>query len=78
MRESVAAELSDIFQKEGNEYMTVMMESFADYGYCRPWQYVISGYDKLQNEAGQKILMDGMDVRDALTDASEKFIDQNY
>ncbi len=77
MRESTAAEMADIFQKEGNEYLTVMMESFAKYGYCRPWQFVISGYDKLQNEAAQRILMDGMSVQESLDKSCQEFINQN-
>ncbi len=77
MRASTAAEMADLLNQPGNEYLTTMTESFSKYGYARPWQYTISGYDKLQNEAAQRILLDGMDISESLGISVDEFIKQN-
>jgi hypothetical protein len=77
MRATTAEALSDLLGQPGNEYLTTMTESFGTYGYARPWQFPISGYDKLQNEAAQRILLDGMDISESLGVSVDEFIKQN-
>ena len=78
MRTSTANAMADIFTKPGNEYLTAMTEAFGKYGYARPWEYVISGYDKLQNEAAQRILLENMDTAASLQLSIDEFMKQNY
>lgn len=76
-RKSTLAAMDDYFKKPENDFLVAMIEEFSTYGWTCPWQYPISGYDILQNEAQQRILLNNQEAREALAQAEQEFIKKN-
>jgi multiple sugar transport system substrate-binding protein len=76
-RSSTLNKMSDYFQKPENNFLKIMMEEFGQLGWTCPWQFPISGYDIQQNAAAQKIIINGKDIKEALTEAENEFKSQN-
>jgi len=65
--------LGDFPQQPGNEYLQVVSEGSAKYGWLAPIDFSIGGYRQSLNKAAQAVVVNGTDPQQALEDAASEF-----
>jgi multiple sugar transport system substrate-binding protein len=65
--------LGDFTKQPGNEYLQVVSEGAAKYGWLAPIDFSIGGYRQILNKAAQAVVVNGTDPKKALEDASAEF-----
>ncbi|WP_395517743.1 ABC transporter substrate-binding protein [Pseudorhizobium flavum] len=76
-KKSTLEELNEFISQPGNEYLAVAARGAAEAGWLTPIDFSVGGYRQALNRATQQIIVDGKDVKAALTEAGEHFNRQN-
>ena len=76
-KKSTLEELNEFISQPGNEYLAVAARGAAEAGWLTPIDFSVGGYRQALNRATQQIIVDGTDVKTALTEAEEHFNRQN-
>lgn len=74
---STASAVKDYIDKPGNGYIRVASEGSSKYGWLTPIDFNVGGYRQALNKATQRILIDGIGVKEALVEAEARFNRQN-
>lgn len=70
---STLDQLGDFTNQPGNEYLRVVSEGSAKYGWLAPIDYSIGGYRQILNKAAQNVVVNGTDPKQALEEAAAEF-----
>lgn len=70
---STLDQLGDFTDQPGNEYLRVVSEGSAKYGWLAPIGYSIGGYRQILNKAAQNVVVNGTDPKQALEEAAAEF-----
>lgn len=70
---STLDKLGDFTNQPGNEYLRVVSEGAAKYGWLAPIDYSIGGYRQILNKAAQAVVVNGADPKQALDEAAAEF-----
>lgn len=76
MQTNLAA-LKDFLGQPNNEFLTVAAEGISTAGWVPPIDFPIGGYRQAINAAFQRMIVDNVDAKTALTGAEEEFNRQN-
>ncbi|GGA76734.1 sugar ABC transporter substrate-binding protein [Nitratireductor aestuarii] len=74
---STLTELKEFISQPGNEYLSVAATGAAEAGWLSPIEFSVGGYRQALNRATQQVLVEGKDIKAALTEAEEHFNRQN-
>jgi multiple sugar transport system substrate-binding protein len=77
VRKSTIITQADFLNNPKNRFLTVMAETFANYGWPQPTMFKISGWKNDLNSAMQYVMVDGKSVKDALLASEELFNKRN-
>lgn len=70
---STLDQLGDFASQPGNEYLRIVAEGAAQYGYLTPIDFSIGGYRQILNKAAQNVVVSKADPKQALEDAAAEF-----
>lgn len=70
---STLDKLPDFMGQPGNEFLKVVAEGSAKYGWLAPIDYSIGGYRQILNKAAQRVVVNGQDPKAALEEAEAEF-----
>lgn len=73
VRKSTISEMGDFFAHSDNQYLQVMATGFSEAAYTQPTTFATGGWRADMNAVIQEIIVNGVDVRDALERAEEEF-----
>ena len=74
---STLSELHSFISQPGNEYLAIAARGAAEAGWLTPIDFSVGGYRQALNRATQQVIVEGKDVKAALTEAEEHFNRQN-
>lgn len=74
---STLTELESFIGQPGNHYLAVAARGAAEAGWLTPIDFSVGGYRQALNRATQQVIVEGKDVKAALTEAEEHFNRQN-
>lgn len=76
-QKSTLTTLAPFLAKPGNEYLTTAAKGSAQAGWLTPIEFPVGGYRQALNHAAQKVIIDGVDAKTALSQAEASFNRQN-
>lgn len=72
-RKSTMEKNKDFLSQPDKQYLQVMSEGIAKYGYAQPWEFPVSGWRVDLNDIAQKVLTSGLDELKALQEGEAAF-----
>lgn len=70
---STLDQIGDFTGQPGNEFLRVVSEGSAKYGWLAPIDYSIGGYRQILNKAAQNVVVNATDPKQALEEAAAEF-----